>query len=376
MKYLIISIIVCTILFFNLSNFVFCEDGSAHLGEKAGRYIATNPINGNLAIGIPDGVNSEIVITDDNLGEVTRIPFSKWPYIYDYSKDGTKLYVGIWDVDQDPEHELGSLFVIDTTNWTTLRTIDLPSYPTELYIPSEQDIVYITCSSGPPHRKIAIIKINAGPSSGVLNGIEFGQAPSGGMCLNHDENKLYVDLNNSIPNFGKSGSSEIGDYSTKILIIDAATFDDVGIIKTNVDIRDIKQGPYGFLFVAHSSTDINKVGLDSTITVIDTSDDTIDRKIVIPPNIGCRELRYDSSHNYFYACPLIEINEFVPSLGYDISKRITTDSCIRINLTDDSITWIPVAPENIGAIGLSLNFSRLYVGPSLVQSGTFYYVDL
>ena len=376
MRQLIISLIVCCVLFFNLLYLVFCEDGSAHLGEKAGRYIATNPMNGNLAISIPDGANSEIVITDDNLSEVTRIPFSKWPYVYDFSLNGTKLYVGIWDINQDPESELGSIYVLDTSNWTTLRTIELPSYPMKFYIPSEQDIIYLTCSSGPSYRKIAVLKVNTGPNSEIIHGIEFGQAPSGGMCLNHDENKLYVDLNDSIPNFGKSGSGEIGDYSAKILVIEADTFDDVGIINTNIDIRDIKQGPYGFLLIAHSSTDVNKIGLDSTITVINTSDDTIDREILIPPNIGCRELRYDTSHNYVYACPLIEIQEFDPELGYDVSRRITTDSCIRINLADDSITWIPVAPETIGAIGLSQDFSRLYAGPSLVQSGTFYYIDL
>lgn len=342
----------------------------AEIGKNIGKF-AVWPVSGNLAFATNDMVTGEfVVITDSDLNELTRIQITPSAYLYDFSKNGEKLYVTInhYTEEASADDSDAELCVVNTQNWT-VTYYDLPLFPLQIYVPDDNDHLYLACGlfSG-ANRQTKLVKINT--DTGIIEAsVDFGEPPSGGLTMNIEETKIYVD------SYYKQCDESVlgGPYCDVIKVFDSQTLQLLTEIQVEYNILDLIPGPLGKILVSHGNTETHYGHV--SITVISANDDTVDREITIPETI-IWQLAYDPLNNYLYATDLVFVDKICGVSGDIYPGWDPTEYVLRIDLSDDSVTWIQVAPEPIGPIALSPDGTRLYAGAADGESPMIYYMNL
>lgn len=353
---------------------VLTEEENELIGDNID-YIALNKISDSLAFPSRSASFSGLIITDRNLDETRRITLDNYPINCMYSNDGSILIASIWIPPIDlPGHEFdesGRLAIIDTNNWS-IRYCNLPSYPTNMYITNNKEYIYVTCGFYEEFNPTAkLLKLNTSDCN-IVGQTEFGKPGLHGLALSDDETKLYLDTKevryeNDANNKWKQyqfGESAIRIYYTE-------TLQSIKEIYVDRGISQLINGPDNMIIAAQRATE---EGNDASVTIISTISDSIVREINIE-NTSCYELIYDDYNNYLYANPLV-LGDY-----YDEYNNLNTDwlpnnKVIRLDLSDYSYIWITVAPEDIGAIALSSDSTRIYASSVAPESQKVYYKDL
>jgi len=351
--------------------------GDNHLIGDNIDYISVNKVNDTIAFPVRSESFSGIIFTDRSLNEIQRLPILEYPINCKYSNDCSILLVTVWAPPPIfPGHEFdenGSLAIIDTTNWS-IRYCTLPSYPTELCVTNDNEYAYVTCGYYqdfyPYARLLKVDLVNCG----IENQIDFGKPGFNCVIMNNDETKLYFDAKEI--KYENDAENEWKVYQigkSTIRVINKSTFQLVKDIYVDRGISQMINGPDNLIYAAHRGT---RPENDSSITLISTESDSVvnDGEIKIN-NTSCYELIYDGQNGYLYANPLI-LSDYYDADNYLHTDWLPTNKVIRFLISDYSYTWIEVAPEEIGAIALSSDGSRIYGAAVAPDSQKVYYVDL
>lgn len=338
--------------------------------------IAVNPVNGNIAMPTYSNIYSKIVITDSDLNPIRTVHLNELFYIpcnCAYSRDGSKLYVTIADMAQTgyeiDYQEPAFLAVIDTTSWL-VTYYDLPLYPDSIYVPIQNDIIYITCGLWRRHEP-TLIKMNT--TNGQIMQITTygGDNEMGGfVAMNREETKIYIHIGDRIMR------TMAGDeWRVSTLKIYDNNFQFIKKLYLTPGIVDMVNAPGDKLYIAHSEYDDVLENVYKCITVLDTVNDEIEIEFEIP-DIAGRKLAFDENRNFLYISPLVPEETYDAELDWHYIDLFPVDSVIRLDLYDWSYTWINVADETIGPIALSPDGTRLYAAAVNTDSQKVYYEDI
>lgn len=341
--------------------------------------MAVNPVNGNLAIPTSSDVDgsSKIEITDGNLNILNSINLNSWDYslFCSYSNDGSKLYVCIahmpnWE-NVDIETEDGKLLVIDTATWN-MTYHDLPYYPMRIYVSSQPGIVYLTCGhyNGP-----ILMKFNAltGQTINSVNDYTFTMFESGGLCMNQDETKLYVDGSTR----DCMDVNENAYRYSRLMIYDS----DLNYIAEKMiapEITEIINAPNSLIYISHSDYMPpwdDTIGNDTVLTVLNSLTDEVEYEFVLP-GTGSGMIKLDPARNIMYLSIATLQEYYSEVLDRNLETLLPTNLVMNLNLNDWSYTWIEIAPETVCPIALSPDCSRLYAAAVNTDSQKVYYEDI
>jgi len=369
MKYLAYIMIILSLAYLTIYNGYTKADGDSEIGFHI-TDVAVNRFNCNLSFGVNDNGTEKIVVTDDSLDEIIRFPIMYVPIEYSFSRNGLKMYVGVWDI-ANQSIITGKLIIYDCSNWSTINNIALPHYPVEFYVPNDNSIVYVTCGIS-DEGKIKLLKVNTELYGGIVSRTDFGAAPAKGIVMNHEETKLYVYDGQLYGTYDRNWEPIETHYELKVFSPDNLA--EIKSIELQYGrVLEMIKGPVGYILIAHGTPFNDR---PASLTVWDTENDVVDRDICIPNLIGCRRLAYDPSRNYVYAICLEELEYYDPELDWSYPKGFTLNKIAVIALSDDSISWTSEFPERVGDIALSPDYSRLYTVTALPESQKVFYLDL
>jgi len=342
----------------------------ANIGKNV-FHIAVNPTNGNLAIPSYSTLYSKIVITDNYLNVLRDIPLTQLfylPYLCEFSRDGTKLYVCISSMPSKKmavDVELGKLAIIDTTTWA-VDYYNLPLLPMQMYVSMQNNIVYIACglNNGP-----VLVKIDTSTGQ-ILNSYEYEGCPEcGGLTMNANETKIYISKGCDRSITDPDGSNERS--ITNVLVYDS-NFAFIKEIETSSSIEYMINGPDNRIYIAHACYNGE---CDNCLTVINTTNDEIEHQLTIP-NIAAKRLVLNMARQCLFFSPLTEQEYYDEELDMNVPELFPLTSVIKVNLSDWCYSWINVANETIGPIAISPDGCRLYAAAVNTDSQKVYYVDL
>lgn len=357
-----------------LSMIAFSQE--ANIGKNIADF-GINPLNGNIAFPTCSDTYDELVITDANLNEIERIQTLEFPESCEFSSDGTKLYLTIWiPAEEGFEHEYdenAKLGVLNTTTWS-ISYYNLPAYPVEMFVPNSNDELYLICGAYEhENRKKKLVKIDTS-NGNILVNMECGIPRGGSLVMNHEESKIYLDSGEQIDEYEldeKGYTKYAGKTHSVVNVYNAQTYDLVLEIMVDPCISHMIQGALGKIILTHDCQ-LNEG--DACVTVINTSNDSIEKQLNLYET--CSWTSEYSINNNLYITPLVLSELHNEKYNYTYQGWKTTNQILVVNLTDDSTSWIQIAPEPIGPIALSLDCSRLYAVSADGDSPMVYYIDL
>ena len=338
--------------------------------------MAVNPANGNIAIPTYSNIYSKVVITDNDLNTIRTINLNSifhTPVNCAYSRDGSKLYVTVADMEQTgyeiDYQEPAFLVVIDTTTWS-VTYYDLPLYPDSIYVPINNETIYITCGLWRRYEP-TLIKMNTTNGQILQSTTYSGDNEIGGLItMNREETKIYIHTGNTIMETPEGDMLKLS-----VLKIYDNNFQFIKILYLTTGIVDMVSAPGNKLYIAHSELYWFDDSVYKCLTVLDTVNDEVSFEFEIP-DIAARKLAFDETRNYLYISPLVPEETYDADLDWHYVDLFPVDSVIRLDLSDWSYNWINIASETIGPITLSPDGTRLYAAAVNTDSQKVYYVDL
>jgi DNA-binding beta-propeller fold protein YncE len=351
--FIIIALILATGLPFASSNYF-------ELPYELDGPFSIDPISGALAVPFPsEGLL--IIYSPVTFQEQYRLDFESTAFSSAYSLDSSLLFCGILDYSLEDPNQPGKIAVINNSTHELLEYIQVNLNPQDFRFTSDNQYLYLL-DGMIQHEQSPIIKINLSTFQIEANNTSGTYSMS--FALSHDETKIYV-VDGELQST-RYGNSDEGFYDappdhSKIWILGADDLNVLGSIEVDCDATDIIQVPDNQMVISHFSPSSSSFR-NSSLTVIDSTTDTVDREISFP-DVGFLMLQYDNCRDLL----LGSIHQKVGDEG------IMSSDVGVVDLSTDTITFVHISDEEVEYILLSPDYSRIYAQNG--KSNKIYYYD-